>query len=92
MSADMFDEDARLHASGDLSRRKFMNRLVAGGMTAAAAFAFMSASGASSASAAPGGGSSGAFYGTPPGMDRPDRPDRPGQAARHRPGARTAVR
>jgi hypothetical protein len=61
-----FEEDARLYASGHLSRRQFVNRMIAGGMTASAALAFWSATGGATASAAPGG--SGALYGTPPGQ------------------------
>jgi hypothetical protein len=63
MTVEEFDDDARLHASGQLSRRKFINRLVAGGMTAAAAVAFASAT----AEAAPVKGGTPKLYGTPPG-------------------------
>jgi hypothetical protein len=78
VSNNEFEEHARRYASGHLSRRQFVNRLVAGGMTASAALAFLSATGGSTASAAPGG--SAALYGTPPG--RGGTP--PGQQRRSR--------
>jgi large repetitive protein len=53
MSLDDFAEGARLRASGNLSRRKFMSRLVAGGMTASAAYAFLNATEGATAAAAP---------------------------------------
>ena len=68
MSLDDFAEGARLRASGNLSRRKFMSRLVAGGMTASAAYAFLNATEGATAAAAP--LSTAAVYGTPPGPPR----------------------
>jgi predicted phage tail protein len=64
MSSDDFAEGARLRASGHLSRRRFMSRLVAGGMTASAAYAFLNATEGATASAAP--ASTAVLYGTPP--------------------------
>ena len=68
MSSDDFVEGARLRASGHLSRRRFMNRLIAGGMTASAAYVFMNATEGATAAAAP--PSTAAVYGTPPSPPR----------------------
>jgi hypothetical protein len=62
-----FEENAGLFAAGQISRRRFINRLVAGGASMVAAVAFVNAS-SGVAFAAPGSGSSGALYGTPPGQ------------------------
>jgi DNA-binding transcriptional MerR regulator len=43
MSEREFEENARLFSAGDMSRRQFINRLVAGGVSIAAAVAFASA-------------------------------------------------
>jgi hypothetical protein len=63
VAEDEFQELSRQYADGQLSRRRFIGRLVAGGATMAAAVAFANSG---VASAAPGRGSSGAIYGRPP--------------------------
>jgi hypothetical protein len=62
MSQDEFDENARLFEAGQLSRRRFIGRLAAGGVSVAAAVAFANAT-VTAAFAAP---ASGTTYGTPP--------------------------
>jgi hypothetical protein len=62
MSESEFDEVRKDYEAGRVSRRRFVGRLIAGGISAAAAVALVEAS---TAMAAPG---SGAIYGTPPGQ------------------------
>ena len=48
MTSDVVDQDTPLRAAGRSSRRRFLNRVVAGGITASAASAFLAATGAAS--------------------------------------------
>ena len=81
MSQDEFAEYSRLYAKGGISRRKFLNRLIAGGVSVAAAGALVGAvtqpAGAASRAviygypAPPGqGGTPPGQGGTPPGLRR----------------------
>jgi hypothetical protein len=45
MSDDEFEESSRLYETGQISRRRFMGRLVAGGASVTAAYALVSATG-----------------------------------------------
>jgi hypothetical protein len=69
MSEREFDENAKLFAAGKISRRRFISRLVAGGVSvaAAAAFATATAVGAFGAPKNFGSGDIYGTYGTPPG-------------------------
>jgi hypothetical protein len=62
MSESEFEQARRDYEAGHLSRRRFVVKLVAGGISAAAAVALVDVS---SAMAAP---ASGAIYGNPPGQ------------------------
>jgi hypothetical protein len=62
MAASEFEQARRDYEAGRISRRRFVQRLIGGGITAAAAIAFVDAS---TAMAAPG---SGVLYGSPPGQ------------------------
>jgi hypothetical protein len=62
MSESEFDEAARLYASGQLGRRRFIARLIAGGVTMSAAAVFADAAMATAAKP-----STAALYGQPPG-------------------------
>ena len=63
MSENEFEEAARQYASGDLSRRRFISRLVAGGISMTAAMAFANSVSSPTAFAADG---SAKVYGKPP--------------------------
>jgi hypothetical protein len=65
MSEREFEEISRLYAHGQMSRRRFINRLVAGGVSVAGAVAFANAGAAGAF--APRKAGSGDVYGTPPG-------------------------
>ena len=64
MSEQEFDAAFKDYADGRLSRRRFINRLIGGGVTVTAAIAYANAT----AHAAPPTTSSAALYGTPPGQ------------------------
>jgi hypothetical protein len=69
MSEREFEENARRYVAGELSRRRFIQRMVMGGVSLAAAGAFANAL-ATGAIAAPRAGSGQLYgnYGTPPGI------------------------
>ena len=63
-----FDDNARRYAAGEMSRRKFINRMVMGGATIAAAVTFANAMAPAALAAPKASGHVYGAYGTPPGI------------------------